>query len=258
MKVFASDYDGTLYKNQVITDYDLRQIRKLRAAGHKFGIVTGRTINSIVFEINKHNIPVDFIVGINGGVVLRNDFKELFSSRMDVSVIPELMTTLHHLDVLYYGVNDGYRMGRVHVTKEDDETEFNIELTPVEELMQSGVRALYVRCRDREHAKKVADTINELYYEEGVKAYPNNWSVDIGVRGVSKASGLYHILEELRVDDFKDVFTIGDAYNDVSMLTKFNGFLMDNAHDDLKSNMNSQTIVIETVGDAIEKICEED
>ena len=70
MKLFASDYDGTLFKNQEITAYDLEMIHAFRGAGNKFGIATGRTIDSITFELEKYKIPFDFIVGINGGVVL--------------------------------------------------------------------------------------------------------------------------------------------------------------------------------------------
>ena len=45
MIVFASDYDGTLYKNREITQYDLDAIEAFRSKGNLFGIVTGRTIH---------------------------------------------------------------------------------------------------------------------------------------------------------------------------------------------------------------------
>lgn len=48
--IFASDYDGTLYHNKPITQEDLAAIHRFRSKGYKFGIVTGRSINSIFEE----------------------------------------------------------------------------------------------------------------------------------------------------------------------------------------------------------------
>ena len=42
MKIAASDYDGTLFRNEVIAKADVEGIRRWRAAGNKFGVVTGR------------------------------------------------------------------------------------------------------------------------------------------------------------------------------------------------------------------------
>ena len=70
--IFASDYDGTLYKDHIIRESDLIAIQEFRKLGHKFGIVTGRCIDSIRHEIDKYKIPVDFLIGINGGVVLHS------------------------------------------------------------------------------------------------------------------------------------------------------------------------------------------
>ena len=253
--VFASDYDGTLYKNREITDYDLEAIKAFREAGNLFGIVTGRTVHSIKREIERNNIPVDFIVGINGGIVLSTKQEELFSSDMNENIIPKVMESVNECGVLFYGVNDGYRMGRVHVEEEDTETEFNIPLTPVDELMKSGVRALYVRCVDQNHAEEVSEHINKEFEHNGIKAYPNKWSVDVGVQGVTKATGIRHILDDLGINYDDKVYTIGDAYNDVSMIEAFNGFVMDNA-DPFIQDMGIE--VVQSVGQALNQLMKTD
>lgn len=253
MIVFASDYDGTLYKNREITQYDLDAIDAFRSKGNLFGIVTGRTIHSIKTEIEKHQIPVDFLVGINGGIVLNPDNKELFRSTMTQNLIPQVMDSLSECDVLYYGVNDGYRMGRVHVVEEDKETEFNIPLTPIDELIKSGVRALYVRCLDQEHAQEVSQYINNKFSKLGIKAYPNKWSVDVGVQGVTKATGIQYILEDLDIEEDHNVYTVGDAYNDVSMIEAYQGFVMDNAEAEIQEK---GIAVVASVGEAIYQLLE--
>lgn len=47
MKILASDYDGTLRVNEKVESYDLDMIHKHRAAGNLFGLVTGRSMESI-------------------------------------------------------------------------------------------------------------------------------------------------------------------------------------------------------------------
>ena len=42
MKVLATDFDGTLFRDRTITPADLNAIRRFRRAGNRFGIVTGR------------------------------------------------------------------------------------------------------------------------------------------------------------------------------------------------------------------------
>lgn len=249
MKVFASDYDGTLFKNREITKKDLDAINKFRAEGNLFGIVTGRPIDSIMFEINKYSIPVDFLVGINGGVVLDENFEILYVSSFEHDVVPLLMKTLEEERVHYYGVNDGFGMTRVAVEMEDTETQFNIELSTFEDLESNGINAMYVRSQSNEHAIEVAQKINDLYSEMGVKAYPNTWAIDIGVKGVSKSTGIKMILDHFKLDKDTEVYTVGDAHNDVPMLKDYHGFVMDNGVEDVKKHAKE---IVETVADAIE------
>ena len=42
MKIAASDYDGTLFRNDEISAADVDGVNKWTAAGNKFGVVTGR------------------------------------------------------------------------------------------------------------------------------------------------------------------------------------------------------------------------
>lgn len=249
MKVFASDYDGTLFKNREITKYDLEMIEAFRNKGNKFGIATGRTIDSISFELDKHDIPFDFIVGINGGVVLSEEREELFLSNFNKSVLPDIMETLRKDEVLYYGVNDGYGLSRVHVKQKEVDYQFNIELEDINLMIQNGVKGLYVRHESPDHANNLADKINELYAKDGIASFPNNRSVDIGTKGVTKSSGIELILDHFNLNEDTKVFTAGDAENDASMIKDFYGFAMDNGIDQLKET--SQEIV-SSVGEALE------
>ncbi len=51
MKVASSDYDGTLFRQDVIAKSDAEAIRKWREAGHKFGMVSGRDHGMLVPQL---------------------------------------------------------------------------------------------------------------------------------------------------------------------------------------------------------------
>ncbi len=220
MKLLASDYDGTLKFGGKVMPEDIEAIRRWREAGNLFVIVTGRSKESITRELNEFNIPVDYYVTNNGGMVFDNKDAVLLSTSLDTITAIDLMYASHeHPEVVSYVVNDGVHRHKVNVhpnlpdhrypTLEPDWTE--------EEVMDSGRFAQVVfSCNTPEAALELASQINH-YFGETVVAYANNFVVDVVNKGISKASGLDFVCAYTDVDE-DDTFAIGDSYNDIPML----------------------------------------
>ena len=83
MIVLASDYDGTLKIKGQIAESDLEAIRAFQAAGNKFGISTGRTIGMIKYELIKYNVPFDFMICGNGGILVDSEYNVI--ERFDIN-----------------------------------------------------------------------------------------------------------------------------------------------------------------------------
>ena len=70
-KVIAADIDGTLcMKGEDLMPLTRSAIKKLHAEGVKFGLATGRPVDSRVLSYaEKWNLgfPFDFAIGMNGG-----------------------------------------------------------------------------------------------------------------------------------------------------------------------------------------------
>ena len=69
MKIAASDYDGTLFRNNEIAAEDARGVHAWRAAGHKFGVVTGRDYGMLVPQLHHYGVEFDYAVCNNGGII---------------------------------------------------------------------------------------------------------------------------------------------------------------------------------------------
>lgn len=250
MKLFASDYDGTLFKNEELTDYDLQMIHEFRDAGNKFGVATGRPIDSIIVELEKYKIPYDFVVGINGGVVLNGQQEELYGSSFNKKIIAELIALFIEEKVLYYGINDGYALSGADGLENFPTDYFNITLSDFNHLMDNGVKGMYVRHKTHSHAIDLSAKINHMFQPYGIHSLPNYESIDIGVDGISKSTGIERVLKHFEDKEISQVFTVGDAHNDASMIQDYYGFAMDNGVEEIKEISKE---VVATVGDALRK-----
>lgn len=243
--IFASDYDGTLFKDFIIRDEDIEAIKKFRSLGHKFGIVTGRSINSILDEVQSYNIPVDFLVGVNGGIVLDHEMKEVNAHKMDESVTEELLKCIDEYGVKSYGVNDGYYHTRV--LYEDIKAGENLE--DFEKVLANGISGMYIATHGPEDSIELANIINERFKENEVRCFANESYVDVGTIHNSKTTGIEDIIKNYNYTG--QVFSVGDSYNDIPMLKDFNGYLMDNGVRELLKF--AKCGLVSTVGEAIYK-----
>ena len=160
MKILASDYDGTLRTEELVDINDVHAIHEFRAAGNMFGLVTGRSMESIQTEIQKNKIEFDFIVANNGGVIYDRDFQRL--------------------QVLYM--------------------DFNKANEHEEEVLDRGkISQLVVSLNDTMLAEEISHYINTNFKGYAV-AYVNVNCVDIVPEGVSKAEGLYFIEQHLGLE----------------------------------------------------------
>lgn len=249
--MMASDYDGTLFKDRIIRESDLEAIREFRSLGHKFGIVTGRTIDSIKHEIETYDIPVDFLVGINGGVVLDHESNELFLSSMDEDVADKIIELIEDFGVDFYGTNDGYRISRTYSPAgKEFHMKPNIKLHSIEEIKETGIVSMYIWSGSKEKSKELSDLINDSFKSNGIYSFPNVHAVDVGVQDINKATGIEILRNHYGYKGH--VYTVGDSHNDVPMIEEFHGFLMDSG--ELELEPLAKGGLVSTVGDAINKV----
>ena len=81
----------------------------------------------------------------------------------------------------------------------------------------------------------------------GIHSFPNTAAVDIGVKGITKSTGIEVIRAHYGYKGH--VYAIGDSHNDVPMIRDFHGFLMDNGERELEPLAKGG--LSNTVGDAL-------
>ena len=231
MKLIASDFDGTLTRNGRIWEEDLEAIVKWRKAGNLFGVISGRVLFGIEYEVERHNIEYDYLVGASGGQAEDSKKKELFGYKCSHE---------HILDMAQFilengGQNCGVGYERTHVTLFDRGRKINeIDMNLLESIPYTYQMNTYFKTD--EEAMIFTEKVNEKF--KGVfTAHQNGVCVDIPPYGVTKATGIAKVAEIYGVDK-KDIITVGDNCNDITMLKAFNGVAVANARTEVKNVVN--------------------
>lgn len=253
MKVLASDYDGTLRTQERVNKKDLDMIHEFRKAGHMFGLVTGRSMESIKTEIEKNGIEFDFIVANNGGVIYDRNFKKLQCLYFDFNRALDIISYIKGVDCVSYVINDGYHRYKFAVNEaaiDHKYADMPNNNNREEDVLDNGkIAQLVISLNDSVLAEEIAHHIN-VNFKGYACAYVNINCVDIVPDGVSKAEGLYFIENEYDlVHD--DIYAIGDSFNDLPMIEEFHGCAVTHARTLIKE---AAQYIYDGVGACIEEL----
>nr|WP_220481918.1 HAD family hydrolase [Nocardioides ginsengisegetis] len=224
----ALDIDGTLLKwvegsgttHEEIAPAVRDAVRRALDAGTQVVLASGRSAHGmtrIADLLGLHDEESErlWIVASNGAVVFRYPplevvHEETFDARAAVEAVLR-----HHPDALVAveerGV--GYRVNR-HFP--DGELSGEMKVTTVDDIVSGPVSRVIIR-----DPNATADDFVELGRKLGLHGtnYVVGWTawLDLAPVGVSKASGLQYVADELGIAA-TDTLAIGDGRNDIEML----------------------------------------
>jgi Cof subfamily protein (haloacid dehalogenase superfamily) len=226
-KLVALDIDGTLYANVPATGavdekisppvYDAVQ-RAVDAGAHVV-LSTGRSTFGITRVLDQLDLPRagsrSLTVASNGSVIFSYPPVEvLHTVTFDASdVVRMLLEEVPEAAVAVEEIGVGYRINR-HFP--EGEITGEMRLQSVDELIAEPVTRVIIR--DPHSSEEEFVRLAEKLGLHGTN-YFIGWTawLDLAPEGVSKASALATVADELGVDQ-RDVLAIGDGRNDLEML----------------------------------------
>lgn len=211
--LLVSDYDGTFYTGNDKITLNIEAIREFRENGGIFLLNTGRSFSSIKGEIRKFKIEYDYLGCLDGLTTFDKyntaiDFKELDESNDDL--IEELRKFRFNSFQVNY-LKDVY--------SPIVEKCFSIEESKRKKL-------------DDKLSKLLSDKYPKLDVLVYFDIFQNAFIYFIRNRGVSKNNSIEAVLRYEKIDT-KNIFTIGDALNDLEMIRDYNGFMMKDSNYEL-------------------------
>lgn len=229
MKILASDFDGTLYYEGSQLAEDIQAIKEFRAAGNRFGIVSGRSMESLKEAIMKYKIPFDFLVLNNGGIIYDENEKLIDAHYLNheqaIKIIKHIKTLT---GVGAYVINDGYYRHKFVVDQKSVDFKYSgltdESASEVDILAKTRIAQIVISLSDEHQAKKIAQNIHDMFAKDAC-AYVNTHCIDIVPVNISKGNALMNIVEMFGVCK-QCVHVIGDSYNDLSMIQNYQGYAM--------------------------------
>ena len=233
MRLLASDYDETLYVNEKIDPRDLRAIKDFQKRGNLFGINSGRHLDSIFEECQRYDIQCDFYIGNNGTVVLNKKREIVYISNFDRQVVDDVLTYFRKnlRDAVYFiSVNNGYQFGREFF---NEGTDFLPEHTDsIDTYIDHHISTMFAQVLDPKQTMPIVRQLNQDFKGRAY-FYGNSPFIDIVNEEIDKGIGLEKLLEHYQLPK-QNAYVIGDSYNDISMLSSFNSFVMSHAKESVK------------------------
>lgn len=240
MKFAASDYDGTLFRQNRIAEEDVRGVHDWRAAGHKFGVVTGRDYGMLVPQLHHYGVEFDYAVCNNGGIIHNAQGQVLYQAKIAARVLHAIAAEPGVRRSLHFAFSAPGRTFLCHdregswIMREAEQWDFPVVHIAEEEIVKlPDIHQFSLGFPDPQEAAEVASILNAKYGQD-IHAYPNRGSVDITPPDVSKQSGIEQLK---RVMGWQGaiVYAIGDEVNDLPMIEAYQGFTVDTARDVIKA-----------------------
>ncbi len=234
MKIIASDYDGTLNHGGV-DDRKREAIARWRAAGNRFGLVSGRGPDSLVELARRDGITYDFLLACSGAVICTPDGKILKENRCDGKLAKPLLKLMIEM-----GAADctGYSDDTFRVLPErsaDHPDDFTLETLPEIPYFTQISAGFYTIAE----ADRLTEAIRERFGDE-LNPLQNGCCLDVVHKSMDKAQGIYALLTLLGAD-YDDVITVGDNVNDTAMIAEFRSYAMENGAPSIKALANATT-----------------
>ena len=247
MKCAVSDFDRTLYVEQMIGEEDKNAVLNWQKSGNLFVIATGRNLGTIKPIFESYGFSPDFWILNNGAMIADRDGKTLFTKLIPRETALAVLRYLQSINDDGSGVSLTDR--KVCLLSEkgtstqkacDGGTITADQLESLDNIVQIHRRNL-----DLKHIKELCKDIEERFPE--VSAYANLWNGDIVARGVDKAVAVKWLKEHF--PQIEKIRCIGDSVNDLGMVRAYQGAVPDVADPEIKKEA---TQIVKSVAEFLE------
>ena len=240
IKAVFSDLDGTLLnENGTVSEETKEMIEKLKKAGIKFFIATGRSFLAMKRFYDHLELDTE-IVNYNGAVIHNSDGDKIFELTLDDSVARELIDYGRKNNLYYHGfsnekwyLEDYNDTAKAYGAKSQlQENIINFDNMPKLDFN----KMMFIN--DAETTKIVDSYVIEKYKNKIYKGLSSPTFLEIMNPDVSKGNAVKFLLEKYGFQP-DEVIAFGDAENDLEMLFSVKyGVAMENANDEVKSKVN--------------------
>ncbi|MGD9909962.1 MAG: Cof-type HAD-IIB family hydrolase [Candidatus Izemoplasmatales bacterium] len=228
MAIVFMDLDGTLLENGHPAKNSIEAIKMLKANGHLPVVATGRV--PYLAEDILQELQIDTYICASGSYIVSRGML-LVEKKIEIPLIERLFefADLHKIDIVSEATNH-----YVAYRKETNQADLFADYFQVK-------RPTVDKDYHYHHPILAFNVFDHHIIDELRKEFPefvinkaSDLGYDINIKGDLKADGMSYLVDYLKYPE-NEVYAIGDAYNDISMIQKAHtGIAMGNAKEEVK------------------------
>ena len=209
-RVFASDFDGTLYfmgQPEQVRPADLAAIAAYQRQGGLFGVCTGRSLKGVRLAIGER-VRFDFYILVSGALILDGELNVLRKLCIDRVLMDELCGRYGRYEMVIQANDTVYTFGRLHPLQ--------TKIASLDDIGGQDFYGISMATGSASEAESIVREINGAF-AGGLTAHQNFANVDVVPGDCTKGQALDLIRRRFAADS---VGAIGDGHNDIPMLQK--------------------------------------
>lgn len=243
MKIFATDLDNTIIEgNNLPSEKSIEAIKLLQENNYEIVAVSGRLASSIRHIMKSIDLST-YIIANNGAILLDKDDNILFDKDISKKSLKKLLNLINKYDDIVYHMysHDTLYTNRLSFDHTShlriDKYNYCVNIiydNEIEKIISDKNIKIYKFAIYVNHTKneKLYNKLKEIEDIDVVISGDDN--IDCIPKDISKGKTLEILSKKLSVDR-KDIVSIGDQENDISMIEFSNiGIAMGNGIDELK------------------------
>ena len=260
IKLIASDMDGTLLNDDhMISEENLKAIRKAQEMGRHFTIVTGRDYGAVKPYLDEYNLKCECILSngaeyrdVDGNIIEsvymnKTSVKIVFDILNEANLCIQLMTNkgsyITNKESDKKAIIERFKLFNPKMT-EEEVIEFvesfhkqrgMKEIDNIYKILEDDIEILKIVTFDNDE-KLIARLKDKLRESTSDLAVASTFSNDIEISDIEAQKGLIlaKTIKKMGIDK-SEVIVLGDSFNDYSMFTEFeNSYAMENAIPEIK------------------------
>ncbi len=253
IRLVIADVDGTLVtQEKVLTDKAIASVFRIRAAGIKFAVTSGRPPRGMAMLIGPLKLDQP-LAAFNGGVVMQPDLTTVVRQNfLERAVVEKVINIIfdHKLDVWLYTDRDWYvrDVNAPHVAREQWTVKFAPVVVPGFDGLLERVAKVVGISDDLEAVKRCEKDTQDACGDRASAARSQPYYLDVTHPKANKGEVVL-AMSDLLNTPVDQIATIGDMPNDVLMFRKSGiSIAMGNASAEVQNSATYVTDSNETEG----------
>lgn len=226
MKMLVSDYDNTFYTSNI--DLNIKAVNEFMKNENIFVIATGRNYFEIKEHIDLYNIKFNYLICNDGGIIYDNNYEVLYRKDINEELAKKIVKLIEK------------KLNYVELKIDYGNKNLNSN--------ENKINGIICKIKNKKQGEQFLKKIESLYPE--IHGYIVMPFLNITEYSVNKANGVKRLQKKLKILN-KNIYTIGDDVNDISMIEEYRGYLMENAK---ITNLFEKKLICSSVAELVDKI----